>query len=38
MDLRFTLKGSRTIGVVAIVVIIAAIAALIGVFVRFGRR
>ncbi|MCU1359912.1 MAG: hypothetical protein JWN99_1201, partial [Ilumatobacteraceae bacterium] len=38
IDLRFTLKGSRTIGVFAVIVIIAAIGALIGVFVRFGRR
>jgi uncharacterized membrane protein len=38
IDLRFALKSSRTIGVVAIIVILAAIAALVGVFVRFGRR
>jgi uncharacterized membrane protein len=38
IDLRFALKGSRTIGFFAIVVIIAAVAALVGVFMRFGRR
>ena len=38
VDLRFALKGSRTLGVVAIVVIAAAIAMLAGVFIRFGRR
>lgn len=38
IDLRFALKSSRTIGVVAIIVIVLAVAALIGVFVRFGRR
>ncbi len=37
-DLRYTLKGSRTLGVVAIVVIVAAFALLAGVFVKFGRR
>ncbi|HEX4981581.1 MAG TPA: NEW3 domain-containing protein [Ilumatobacteraceae bacterium] len=38
VDLRFALKGSRTLGVVAIGVIAAAIAVLAGVFIRFGRR
>ena len=38
VDLRFALKGSRTLGVVAIGVIAAAIAVLSGVFIRFGRR
>ena len=38
VDLRFALKGSRTLGVVAIGVIVAAIAVLAGVFIRFGRR
>jgi uncharacterized membrane protein len=38
VDLRFALKGSRTLGVVAIGVIVAAIAVLAGVFMRFGRR
>jgi len=38
IDLRFGLKGSRTLGVLAIGVIVAAFAALAGVFVRFGRR
>jgi uncharacterized membrane protein len=38
IDVRFAVKSSRTIGVVAIVVIIIAIGALVGVFVRFGRR
>jgi uncharacterized membrane protein len=38
IDLRFAVKGSRTIGVVAIIVIVVAIGALVGVFVRFGRR
>ena len=38
IDLRFALKSSRTIGVIAVVVILAAIGALVGVFVRFGRR
>jgi uncharacterized membrane protein len=38
IDLRFTLKGSRTIGAFAIIVIIVAIGALVGVFMRFGRR
>ena len=38
IDLRYSLEGSRTLGVLAIVVIVAALAALAGVFVRFGRR
>ena len=38
IDLRFALKSSRTIGVIAVVVILAALGALVGVFVRFGRR
>ena len=38
VDLRYTLKGSRTLGFVAIGVIVAAVATLAGVFVRFGRR
>lgn len=38
LDLRYTLEGSTTLGVVAIGVIVAALAALAGVFVRFGRR
>ena len=38
VDLRYALKGSRTLGVVAIVVIAAAFAVLAGVFIRFGRR
>ncbi len=38
IDLRFALKGSRTLGVVAIVIIVAAFAGLAGVFLRFGRR
>ena len=38
LDLRYTLEGSRTLGFIAIVVIIAAIGALAGVFVKFGRR
>jgi uncharacterized membrane protein len=37
-DLRYTLEGSRTLGVVAIGVIAAAFALLAGVFVKFGRR
>jgi uncharacterized membrane protein len=38
MELRFSLEGSRTVGVVAIAVIVAVVAALAGVFIRFGRR
>lgn len=38
VDLRYTLEGSTTLGVVAIAVIVAALAALGGVFVKFGRR
>jgi len=38
VELRFSLKGSRTLGVVAIGVIAAAVAVLSGVFIRFGRR
>jgi uncharacterized membrane protein len=38
MELRFSLEGSRTLGVVAIAVIVAVIALLAGVFIRFGRR
>lgn len=37
-ELRYSLEGSRTLGVVAIVVIVAAIGLLAFVFVRFGRR
>jgi uncharacterized membrane protein len=37
-DLRYTLKGSRAMGVVAIGVIAAAFVVLAGVFVKFGRR
>jgi uncharacterized membrane protein len=37
-DLRYTLEGSRTMGIVAIGVIAAAFAVLAGVFVKFGRR
>lgn len=38
IDLRYTLKGSTTLGVVAVGVIVAALAALGGVFAKFGRR
>jgi uncharacterized membrane protein len=38
VDLRYTLEGSRTLGFVAIAVIVAAFGALAGVFVKFGRR
>jgi uncharacterized membrane protein len=38
IDLRYSLEGSRTLGVVAIGVIAAAFLALAGVFVKFGRR
>lgn len=37
-DLRYSLEGSRTLGVVAIAVIAAAFLVLAGVFVKFGRR
>lgn len=37
-DLRYSLQGSRTLGVVAIGVIAAAFLVLAGVFVKFGRR
>ena len=37
-DLRYTLEGSRTLGIVAIAVIAAAFILLAGVFVKFGRR
>ena len=37
-DLRYSLEGSRTLGVVAIGVIAAAFLVLAGVFVKFGRR
>lgn len=37
-DLRYSLEGSRTLGIVAIGVIAAAFAVLAGVFVKFGRR
>ena len=38
IDLRYGLGGSRSLGVIAIVLIVAAVAALGGVFVKFGRR
>jgi uncharacterized membrane protein len=38
LDLRYSLKGSRTLGFISLGVIAAAVAALAGVFVRFGRR
>lgn len=38
VDLRYTLEGSRTLGIVAIGVIVAAFLALGAVFVKFGRR
>jgi uncharacterized membrane protein len=38
VDLRYTLQGSRTLGFVAIGVIVFAFVALAGIFVRFGRR
>jgi len=37
-DLRYTLEGSRTLGIIAIAVIAAAFILLAGVFVKFGRR
>lgn len=38
IDLRYTLEGSRTLGIVAIGIIAAAFLALAAVFVKFGRR
>ena len=38
VDLRYTVQGSRTLGFIAIAVIVVAFLALAGVFVRFGRR
>lgn len=38
IDLRYTVEGSRTLGIVAIGVIVAAFVALGAVFVKFGRR
>jgi uncharacterized membrane protein len=38
VDLRYTLQGSRTLGFLAIGVIVVAFAALAGVFLKFGRR
>jgi uncharacterized membrane protein len=38
IDLRYTLQGSRTLGFVAVGVIVVAFLALAGVFVKFGRR
>jgi uncharacterized membrane protein len=38
VDLRYTLQGSRTLGFIAIGVIVVAFLALAGVFVKFGRR
>jgi uncharacterized membrane protein len=38
LDLRYSLKGSRTLGYVSLGVIAAAVATLALVFVRFGRR
>ncbi len=37
-DLRYTLEGSRTLGIVAIGVIAVAFILLAGVFIKFGRR
>jgi uncharacterized membrane protein len=37
-DLRYTLNGSRTLGIVAIVVIAGAFGLLAAVFLKFGRR
>jgi uncharacterized membrane protein len=37
-DLRYTLEGSRTLGIVAIAVIAGAFLLLAGVFIKFGRR
>jgi len=38
VDLRYTVQGSRTLGFIAIAVIVVAFLALAGVFIRFGRR
>ena len=38
LDLRFALEGSRTLGLLAIGVIVIAFGALAGLFVKFGRR
>jgi len=38
VDLRYSLESSSALGVLAIVVIAVAVLALVGVFVRFGRR
>jgi uncharacterized membrane protein len=38
VDLRYTLQGSRTLGFLAIGVIVVAFLVLAGVFVKFGRR
>lgn len=38
IDLRYTVEGSRTLGVVAVGVIAAAFLILAGVFVKYGRR
>lgn len=38
IDLRYTVEGSRTLGMIAIGVIVAAFVALGAVFVKFGRR
>ena len=38
VDLRYSLKGSRTLGFVALGVIVLAFAALAAVFWKFGRR
>jgi uncharacterized membrane protein len=38
IDLRYSLESSSALGVLAIVVIAVAVLALVGVFVRFGRR
>ena len=38
VELRYSLKGSRTLGFIALGVVVVAFGALAGVFVRFGRR
>ncbi|MDH4076324.1 MAG: NEW3 domain-containing protein, partial [Acidimicrobiia bacterium] len=38
VDLRYALSGSRTLGILAVLVIAAAFAGLAGVFVKYGRR
>jgi uncharacterized membrane protein len=38
IDIRYSLQGSRLLGLVAVAVIAAAFAGLAGVFVKFGRR